>query len=179
MKNLTLLLIALAIFTGCKKEVSELPASTQTGANTFGAKVNGQFWVPQGFGVVPTSSILEARYGGGNSVFINARNFSSSPTETEFELYLQNVTGPGTYLLNQPTGKYPSHSGSYGYYVERKFTPKNEWITNSQYTGKIEVSRYDVTNNIISGTFEFQAINLSNSPQPITVTEGRFDVTIQ
>ncbi|MBK8748949.1 MAG: hypothetical protein IPM04_14255 [Saprospiraceae bacterium] len=41
---------ALFLFVACKKEVEELPPATQTGANTFGAKVDGQFWVAKGFG---------------------------------------------------------------------------------------------------------------------------------
>ncbi len=92
---------------------------------------------------------------------------------------LQNATKPGTYLLNQSTAHFPNHSASYAYYVERRFTPTNEWITNIQYTGKVEITRIDTVNNIISGTFEFSAINLYNTPQPITITDGRFDVKIQ
>lgn len=179
MKKTLIIISSLLILFSCKKEVNELPAATQTGANIFGARVNGELWIPQGFGVVPTAAILEARYSGNNAILINARNFSTSPTEVEIEIYLKNVTKPGTYLLNQNTANFPNHSASYAYYVERRFTPTNEWITNNQYTGKVEVTRLDTVNNIISGTFEFNAINLYNSPQPITITDGRFDAKIQ
>jgi len=179
MKKKLVIIFSIFILLGCKKEVNELPAATQTGANTFGARVNGELWTPQGFGVVPTAPILEASYSGNNAILINARNFSASPTETEIEIYLQNATKPGTYLLNQITSHFPNHSASYAYYVERRFTPTNEWITNNQYSGKVEVTRLDTVNNIISGTFEFNAINLYNAPQPITVSDGRFDVKIQ
>ncbi len=179
MKKTLIVLSSLLILVSCKKEVDELPAATQTGANTFGARVKCELWIPQGFGVVPTAPILEASYSGNNSIIIHARNFSSSPTETEIEIYLQNVTKPGTYLLNQTTAHFPNQSAGYAYYVERRFTPTNEWITNNQYTGKVEVTRLDTVNNIISGTFEFSAINLYNTPQPITITDGRFDVKIQ
>jgi hypothetical protein len=174
--------LAVLILSACNKDVSELPAATQTGANAFGAKVNGEFWVPQGFGVVPTAPILEARYvpaSTGRTVVINARNFGKSPTETEFEIYLYNVTGPGTYFLNANTGKYPNQSASYGYYIERRMTPKNEWITTTQHTGRVDITMFDTTNKIISGTFEFNAINMYNDPKPLTVTEGRFDVKVQ
>jgi hypothetical protein len=179
MKKPLIFLFSLLILFSCKKEVDELPAATQTGANTFGARVKGELWVPQGFGVVPTVPILEARYGGNNAILINARNFSASPTETEIEIYLQDATKPGTYLLNQTTAHFPNQNASYAYYVERRFTPTNEWITNSQYTGKVELTRLDTINNIISGTFEFNAINLYNTPQPIIITDGRFDVRIE
>lgn len=179
MKNFLLALIALAIFCGCKKDVDELPAATETGANTFGAKIDGELWVPQKFGIAPTTPIVEARFGGNNSVFINARNFSSSPTETEFEIHIKNITGPGTYQLNQATNKYPDESASYGYYVKRKFMPLNEWITSNQYTGNVVVTKYDIPNKIISGTFSFTAGSTDNTAEPLIVTDGRFDVKIQ
>lgn len=179
MKNLLLALVVVLGFTACSKDVEELPPATQTGANTFGARVKGELWMPQGFGVVPTAPILEARYGGNNAVFINARNFGSSPDESEIEIYLQNITGPGVFLLNQATGVYPNNSASYAYYVERRIRPENEWITNASYTGRVEVTRFDTVNHIISGTFEFQAINMYGTPEPISITEGRFDVKIQ
>lgn len=179
MKNILVLALVALSLVGCKKDVDELPAPTQTGANTFGAKVDGEFWVPQGFGIVPTTPIIEARYSGGNSVFINARNFSSSPTETEFEIYLQNITGPGTILLNQNTANYPSQSASYGYYVKRKIRPLFEYITSAQHTGRVEVTKFDTEHHIISGTFEFQGADKTDPSQTVTVTEGRFDVKVQ
>lgn len=172
-------LLFLTTFVSCKKDIDELPEATQSGANTFGARVNGEFWKPQGFGIVPTTPILEANFAGSNSIRINARNFGSSPTETEIEIILFNITGPGTFLLNQNTSKYPSHSSSYAYYVERRFTPKYEWITSDKFTGKVEVTRYDMVAKIISGTFEFTAKERSDATTPLSVTEGRFDLPIQ
>jgi hypothetical protein len=34
-------------------------------------------------------------------------------------------------------------------------------------------------NRIVSGTFQFNALNIYNAPEPMTVTEGRFDVKLQ
>ena len=179
MKYIFLLALLALSFASCKKDVDELPEATQTGANTFGARLNGEFWVPQGFGIMPTAPQIEARYGGNNSVFINARNFGSSPTETEFEIHLQGVTGPGTYLLNQTTAIYPSQSASYGYFVRRRIRPLNEYITSAAEGGRVVVTKFDPTNNIISGTFEFRAADKDNTSDVITVTDGRFDVKIQ
>ena len=175
-RSLYFIIASLALFS-CSKDVTELPPATDTGANTFGCKVDGQFWVPAGFGIVPTAPILEARFVT-TDVYINARNFSSSPTETEFEIFIKDVTAPGTYALNTTTG-YPGGTVSYGYYVHRKITPDNEWITSAQYPGSVTITKIDAANHIVSGSFEFQAINLYNTPQPISVTEGRFDVKTQ
>ena len=178
-KPIILLLITTSLLFSCKKEVSELPPATQTGANTFGAKLNGEFWVPQGFGPFSADNLLEARRLPSGEIYINARNFSKSPVETEFELFLIGVTGPGTYLLNTDLNSYPTTNGNYGYYVDRNITPRNEWLTSSQYSGSVTITKLDTVARFVSGTFQFNAINLYNAPQAISVTEGRFDVKFQ
>lgn len=178
MKNFALIAFMFFALVGCKKNVSDLPAPGETGSNTFGAKVNGELWVPQGFGVMSTAPILEGRITP-DGVFIEARNFGSEPTETEFELYIRGINGPGVYPLNSNTGIYPNQSASYAYYIKRKFNPINEWITNSNYTGQITVTKYDPANHIIAGTFSFTAQEMTNSAEPLTVTDGRFDVKLQ
>lgn len=165
------------LFTACNKEPDELPPATQTGANTFGAKIDGKKWVPRGFGIFPASNLLEARFITPTSIIINARNFGSSPNETEFELLISDVTGPGTYLLNNNV-TLPAYV-SYGYYFKRRFTPTDEWLTSSTYTGTVTITKLDVVAKIISGTFEFNAISIFDTPLTISVTEGRFDIELE
>lgn len=152
----------------------------QSGANTFGLKLDGTYWVPQKFAGI-NMPILEAFYSGTGNLLIRAQNFASEPTETEFDIYLKNVNGPGTYELNQNTDVYPNAAASYAYYVKRKINPLDEWITNPQYTGTVTISKFDTENRIVSGTFEFTAASMDsyNPASPITVTEGRFDVRLQ
>jgi VCBS repeat-containing protein len=170
MKRLLLVFTVLFFLGACKKDISELPPATGTGADTFGASVNGKLWTPQKFGVVPSAEILEAHYIP-DGVIINARNFASSPKESEFKFEIKGVNGPGVYHLN-------GESGSYAYYVERKITPIGEWKTNAQYTGTVTITTDDRTNKILAGTFQFQAASLY-SDDPITVTDGRFDVKMR
>ncbi len=177
MKNILTAVLSIFLFASCKKQITELPPATQTGAHTFGAMVNGQFWMPQGFGPLPANDILEARMIG-NDVIINARNFASSPNETEFELRIHGVTAPGTYLLNTNV-THPSGGVSYAYYVKRNLTPQNEWLTSATSTGSVTITRMDTVNLIVSGTFQFNMMNINNAPEPLAVTEGRFDVKIQ
>ena len=162
-------------FSACSKDVIELPPSTQTGENTFGAKLDGEFWIPAGFGIVPTAPLLEARFIDDN-IKINARNFSISPTETEFEIYLKNVTELGVYHLNKKVSIYPNQTESYAYHIKRKIRPLDQWVTNASYSGVVNISKVDRANKIVAGTFEFRAESMSNPGEFITVTEGRFDI---
>lgn len=165
------------LFFSCSKEAVELPPATQTGANTFGCRIDDKFWVPLGFGLVPTAPILEAQFLA-TDLKINARNFSASPTESEFEFLIKGATVPGVYLLNSNVS-YPNAAASYAYYVHRKLTPDNEWITSAQYTGSVTITKIDTISHFVSGTFEFHAINMYNDPQPINVRDGRFDIKLQ
>ena len=175
--NLVGALLLMFLFSACKKEVDELPTPTQTGANTFGARINGTLWVPARFGILPATNRLEAFLNGPESVIITARNFSASPTETILELQITGLTGPGTYQLNQNVVR-PSGL-SYAHYIKRTITPEEEYLTSSQYTGTVEVTRFDRVNRIISGTFQFTAGSLSQAGQTLTVTDGRFDVKFE
>jgi hypothetical protein len=139
--------------------------------------VNGQLWAPQGFGPVPANNLLEARMVG-NDLLIVARNFASSPNETEFEIRLIGVNDIGVYTLNS-TVTHPSLVSSYGYYVKRNLTPQNEWLTSTTSTGTVTLTKFDLTNKIVSGTFQFNALNIYNAPEPLAVTEGRFDIKLQ
>ncbi len=175
--NIIIGCLFLLLLTACNKEVGELPAATQTGANTFGAQVDGIMWVPKGFGPFPAGNLLEARFTTPTSILINARNFASSPNETGFEILVTGVTGPGTYVMNTDVTR-PSTSG-YGYYLKNRFTPQDEWLTSADYTGMVTISKLDVANKIVAGTFRFNALSTYNTPHSISVTEGRFDIKLQ
>lgn len=178
MKNIFLPFIFFFL-AACTKEITELPEATRTGANTFGARINGALWGPQGFGIAPTAPLLEAKYYfDQTSYLINVRNFNKQPTETELEIFLIGVTGPGTYYFNTNTTKNPANRVSYAHYVERKVNPVNEWMTGAQYTGSVTISRADTVNRILSGSFEFRAGTILGTAEPLTVTEGRFDLKL-
>lgn len=177
-KRLVLAAFVFVALSACKKDIKSLPEETQAGAGTFGAKINGENWGPLKAGILPTAPILEARFTAGNSIVINARNFSRTPIETEMEIYLKNVEATGTYLLNQNTAPYPNNTASYAYYLKRNVNLEDEWITSPAATGQVVVTKIDVPNKIIAGTFQFTA-NAKYGSAPINVTEGRFDVKIQ
>ena len=178
MKKICTILLPILILFSCKKDVTELPSATQSGANIFGAKVNGEFWVPQGFGPFPANDKLTSQLFPNGDLRIIAKNIASSPNESEFDMFVTGVTGTGIYLLNNDVS-YPSLIKGYGYFVRRKLTPTNEWITSSTNTGTVTITRFDPANHIVSGTFQFNAGSLYTPGNILSVTEGRFDLTTQ
>ncbi len=173
MKKILLGILPVLFFVACTKK--DLPDNNTTGSNTFGAKIDGVNWVAQGFGPFPANDIVEARMSG-NDLIINARNFSQSPNETEFQLTIYGVTATGVYNLNTNVS-HPNGTSSYGYYVKRNVNPINEYITSSTYTGTVTITKLDMTNRIASGTFQFDLGSTYNS-EVLHITEGRFDVKI-
>ena len=131
-------------------------------------------WVTRGFAGIPDSDLLTARVLG-NNIIITAQNFASSPTETEFVIKLFGVTGTGTYLLNT-NAHHPGGVTNYGYHVKRQLSPIDDWITSAAQTGSVTLTRFDTVARVVSGTFEFNAENVMNPAQTISVTEGRFDI---
>jgi hypothetical protein len=174
MKKVIPILSFVIFLFSCSKS-KDLPDPTETGANKFGAKVNGEIWEARGFGPFPANDVLETiRYAGGD-ILIKARNFVNSPTEKEFVVFVKGVNTPGTYQLNTDVS-HPSFAASYAYYVVRRFTPENEWITSSTSTGTVTFTKVDTVNRIVAGNFQFQMLNWYNAPQPLSVTEGVFDL---
>jgi hypothetical protein len=49
------------------------------------------------------------------------------------------------------------------------------YMTNTIYTGSVEITRADPTNLILSGRFSFTGFDISTG-KTINVTDGRFDI---
>ncbi len=171
MKNNKPIFIALAICMiyislSCQKE--KLPKLTQEGKNTFGCKIDGKNWVPNGGGGF---SGIDPVNGGFfrdiNTIYIRAYD-----KEESVQLYLLNVFSAGEYPLNFNTLPKPDNLDpeSYGLYENAT----SRYITTSEHTGKVTISNRDTVNKIISGTFEFTAVN--SNGKTVKVTKGRFDV---
>lgn len=167
-----LLCLAL-LFGGCGEK---LPKPTQTGSNTFGCKINGKKWVPNGGGLFsglePVSGGFLQMTGadGKKYVGINIRAYSDDGQRVQL---LINSRLPSTYLLNQDTPTRPAAltTADYGYY---KSASGETFTTSAKYTGAIIINRADTVNRIVSGQFYFTAV--SGKGETVNITEGRFDV---
>lgn len=169
--NRTLLIVTVGmILNSCelmKPKPLALPEATQTGENTFGCKVNGEIWVANGNSNY--RSIASKSYNvetGGFEVFGN--NTKDFEGITSVRVGCNNCFSVGMYTNFDMEPEYFSGAigdFKYGY---------GHIDTNG--TNKVEITRFDLENRIISGTFEYDLYNKENG-QKIKITEGRFDLS--
>lgn len=168
-------LYCLFSFAQCKKsnpDSNGLPAATQEGKNTLGFSLNGQPWIPQGNNGTGNLSIdFDPGFNNGILGIVAYRTLSSYD-KTQFILGIADSlnfkTAPFALVI-----KKKSIGGL-------SFSTKNycdilHTDTTIYETGKINISKLDRTNRIISGTFEgvlFKQI----CGDTVRITDGRFDM---
>lgn len=132
-----------------------LPAITSTGANTFGCRVNGIFWL-----AVPTKKISGSYSRGAISIVMDMSGDYQSSSILLTSSY-NSILQPGIYHYTKDI------SGIY--------TDKNNYYTtndDSNNIGFINIIRLDSKNRILSGNFEFRPYS---GPKSVNITSGRFD----
>ena len=179
------LLLAFASCSSCKKDVdptSQLPPATQTGANTFGAVINGQAWVPNGVSTIPVTRPINGGYVGqsisATKYSVQIRTYASD--RSGMQLYVKSVIKPGRYPLSFDTGTdpfYPQTQNFGLYYINGITTddPDYSYITTSQVTGFVDFVVADTASKRLAGTFEFEGIDFP-SGKKTKITGGRFDI---
>jgi hypothetical protein len=180
MKKLLLLLCTTFLFSSCDKDgqifagKDQLPAETQTGANTAGCLLNGQVFIPHQEGLSPS---LVCNY-----EFLDGQFY--------FNLYFGDLRGGGvkdiavqTHAINLQVGQsYHLNKniiddgdfmgGGAQYYIS-SILSKN-FYTKTNKVGELKITRLDLQNSIISGTFWFDAIN--SIGETVQIRSGRFDM---
>ncbi len=164
----------LALLLGCQKTdpdpAAQLPAATQTGANTFGCLVNGQPWTPQGndgssnytvsYDMYPDGGLLEIGtyriYGQGSSDF------------QSLALWAKQIKGPGTV-------SFQNNQTTIARYNDKKTTCiwSSRDSTTTYRRGTLTITRLDRQAGIIAGTFAFTLYK--PGCDSVRVTNGRFD----
>ncbi|MDA9554937.1 DUF6252 family protein [Pelobium sp.] len=151
------LLICFLLFTGmqCKKTTDTnkqevLPTETQTGAGTFGCLVNGQVWLPKG--KFPYSGLTA-------NIQFNILSIGASKSTEAIGLGVRNVLDVGTYDLSLAENETE-------YIIDSQIYKRTE--------GFLTITKYDKSNQIISGRFWFSAKN--STGETVAITDGRFDI---
>ncbi len=176
----------LFISNSCKKTktdpvspTDQLPAITQTGANTFGCLINGIVWMPKGYdGSFSNSRInIDPTFVDGDMTIRVYRIIDG--LKYNITLASDSIKNVGTYLIKSNSraffvfGKYKSDLS-----IEYCSVYSSDYNTNNPFNinGFIKVTRYDLVNKIFSGEFEITFNNTAcGFGDPVKITSGRFD----
>lgn len=185
MKQIKLLLIIIAcanIFAGCKKdkteptELSKLPPATQTGANTFGCLVNGKAWVAQRNDCsIFCSPSFKIYYDGSNGGYVGIEALIIDIKNNIDERFDIVFDSSNFKILHQITIFNTLRTASFRNYAINNSC--NSYVRSLDSTvihlGKVTLTKYDLSNGIFSGTFDFTLTK--PGCETIIVTDGRFD----
>lgn len=179
MKNLILILITTLSLSCCSKDdnktpLEQLPAATQTGANTAGCLVNGQVLLPRGQkiqnGPVLSSFYqkLNGKYYFGLGITDNSKNDVQGISINSNNITLEVNK---SYLL---TKNLKVDSENYAFASFAGPISNYQFNTTDSYSGKITITNLNTIDYIISGTFWFDAVDANGNI--VKVTDGRFDL---
>lgn len=176
-----LLFIVLLTTNACKKEtlhsgpIPEMPAYTETGANTMAYRVNGRLVIAKsdlndGKGV--QGNRFELTYPDkGHIFFCDGQFIRENYYETIF-LSIEHVSDTGIYELRLGSEE-DFNVGQYR--VGRNSSAYKSFSTTNMHRGKIHITKLDTVNKIISGKFDFQAAYFWGI-ETVSITDGQFDI---
>jgi hypothetical protein len=177
MKTHFFALMTVFILLGCSKNdeppktpVDQLPPATQVGANKVGCLVNGEVFLPKGSNPLGPP-IVTCYYQYVNNGFEFGLSFSNDSNGLRYITILSNkleFTQGAIYNIKQQD----ADNSLYAFYTPQL---NQGFRTTESFTGTLQITKLDLSNNIISGTFKFDAVKL-NSGEIVKITEGRFDM---
>ena len=172
-----LLLAALLGLSQCKKKADpapadQLPPATQTGANTFGCLLNGQPWTPSGNNGLPNLVVTyDPSYLGG-ALQIKTYRYTGAKNDV-----LQGIVLGASQVDKVKYCSISLTGGNGANYINNGLlAPCNyygEPPTLTYRKGQLSITRLDLTQGIISGTFAFTLYQ--PGCDSVKVTQGRFD----
>lgn len=178
-RTICTIIVFLVTLTACWKNKTKglfnyLPPETQLVKNTFGCLIDGQVFKPKGdpFG----GPVIKAQY-----QMVNwKQGFGISARRSDGEI--GQVVGIGGCDIGRiRLGIYELSSSridgrlSGGYSFSRITTLGNYYNTDSIRKGQINIKFFDTVNQIVSGTFWFDAIDTTTG-KVVQIREGRFDL---
>lgn len=169
MKNLILASILTLCFFSCKDRESDpnvLPEATQSGKNTAGALVDGKVWIATTEFIYPKGTYCE-NFGNKTKIALDLRQIKNKGSNSiEIIAVIEGFELNKTYTISEN----PEVGYNFANYTNGNGV---SFLTNPNYTGKIKITRLDLQNQIVSGTFEFKAVD--DNGNIVNITDGRFD----
>ena len=165
----------------CKKDkdpLSQLPAETQEGNNTLGCLLNGQAYLPKGNGGLNAilTSYYQYKYPGINGYVFQVKGVRDKGN-CEFESIF--INGDSIRLEQGKTYSLSNCSkgnvcGNYSYAPPNCASGIKRYTTSNIYKGELVIKKFDVSRQIVSGTFWYDLIDSAGNA--IQIREGRFDM---
>jgi len=170
LSNLLIFLVIVCSGLKCKETDSNpviLPETTHTGKNTMGALLNGQVWANDEYPWCLVPNGIDARYLA-SGLYVSGENLTTFVTVS-----VDHINGPGQYTILPLNGE-ASISGAA---LPPGSTDRyKDYRTDASHSGTVTITYLDLIHHIASGTFTFQAVNVSDPNDIMQVTSGRFDV---
>ncbi len=145
-----------------------LPPATTSGENTFGCKVNGEVFLPNGninyWGIDHPKYYLEE-----GRLWVRVKNLYDYPNDVYMyvDIYKDLWTvGKSTNLINSLYPEYKYFREDYTQVLYHIDSTKNYYV---------DITRLDLENQIVSGEFEYTIFN-DELGDTLKITEGRFDL---
>ncbi|MFA7380193.1 MAG: hypothetical protein WC150_07020 [Bacteroidia bacterium] len=180
MKNNYYLLLLFAAFccmgVQCKEEepdkteeLAKLPPATTKGRNTFGCLINGKAFPQSSEGYHEK----QCDYYFNKFYLSYSTNFSQFNINTFISIMSKKIKTEGLFMIGLTN---PSEEFVQVHYEDENYSSNNQFNINNY--AKINISRFDTANNIVSGTFSFKLKNDSGNKE-VSVEHGRFDYQYQ
>jgi hypothetical protein len=174
-----IMLSILITSTGCKKNkqgedtTEQLPPETQTGAYTFGCKVDGIVYKASGPGGLLATQSINYDYFSDSTFVIRIASTSEKKFNMLIEFKCTNVNSNCLLSVSPYAATfYDNANGTIG-------NNTNVYSTTNTHTGNIVIKYFNGTiapgndGTIASGIFNMECINANG--KVIKITEGRFD----
>ncbi len=175
---ITYLIIALA-FTACKNDddnntgnpIDQLPPMTTTGENTIGCLVNGEPFTDSGL----MNNFYQ--FVGGESVLAINWDQGTTNNSKRGQIAIRNleILQGETYTLNISDFLQDGYTGGSGTFTSNNSQLFGQFETDQENVGFITFEKFDNVNNIMSGTFQFEAKEIVTN-ETVSITNGRFDL---
>lgn len=173
MKKLIFIIFAIICLMSCKnrdQDFNTLSEVTDWGANTAGALVDGKVWVA-------TTDRLNTANGSGTYCEKFNNNYTIKLDLRQHKNSYDNAILIKVLIIDLELNKKydvikATPDSDYSFAIFRDNDSKS-FSTNPDHVGSITISKIDIKNQIVSGTFNFNAVD--DKGNVLLITDGRFD----